>query len=494
MSQSQLTTDDLERALRALRRAEPLGAAVLHLQLLQTAGPTRSPAVVLEETFLRLTLEHLQQARSAAGVPTLPPVNPTREHNLEQLAADFSASSAQLEAWSAVYHRYLSPLDVSARDLAAAAHVAPRQFRRRLAAGLEHLLAALQRADEDVQSVNRLSALRRHIPPPEYLHFVGHSPLRARLLELLQKPCGPGFISLEGLGGIGKTALARAAAWDLAAQAELSGVAWVSARPAAPDSSAPHPIQRLDDIVTRISYQLGQDPLAGLTTTARLENLRPLLHEHPYLVVIDNLETLDDVKDVLPHLFPLSGQTRFLLTSRTNLSTYPFVQVLPVPELSIEEAHQLVTSELVRRGHTAGLSREVMAALFAHTGGLPLALKLAAAQLTLLPFDAILADLQHAANQDSAQLYTHIYRQSWGLLEDPARQLLLSMLMSSPDGETLPWLQAMSGLAPDEFTPALRSLQHFSLIEVGGGLGNPTYRLHRLTATFLQTNILQRWV
>ena len=66
--------------------------------------------------------------------------------------------------------------------------------------------------------------------------------------------------------------------------------------------------------------------------------------------------------------------------------------------------------------------------------------------------------------------------------------------MSSPDGETLPWLQAMSGLAPDEFTPALRSLQHFSLIEVGGGLGNPTYRLHRLTATFLQTNILQRWV
>ena len=70
---------------------------------------------------------------------------------------------------------------------------------------------------------------------------------------------------------------------------------------------------------------------------------------------------------------------------------------------------------------------------------------------------------------------------------------MLSMLMVSPDGESLDWIQIMSALPVNEFDQALKQLMDFSLLEIGGRLDSPYYRLHRLTVTFLQTDILSTW-
>jgi len=51
----------------------------------------------------------------------------------------------------------------------------------------------------------------------------------------------------------------------------------------------------------------------------------------------------------------------------------------------------------------------------------------------------------------------------------------------------------MSFLPPDEFGDALAQLRDASLLEVAGEPTSPRYRLHRLTATFLQTEILAAW-
>ena len=63
----------------------------------------------------------------------------------------------------------------------------------------------------------------------------------------------------------------------------------------------------------------------------------------------------------------------------------------------------------------------------------------------------------------------------------------------SPDGEDADWLQVISRLSSDEFHKALQQLQAFSLLEVTGTLSTPLYHLHRLTNTFLRTQILQQW-
>lgn len=126
-------------------------------------------------------------------------------------------------------------------------------------------------------------------------------------------------------------------------------------------------------------------------------------------------------------------------------------------------------------------------------GGVPLALKLTAAQLAHLPLDDVMAGLQQANRQSSERLFTYIYRRTWQLLDEPAKALLLSLLSIAAEGEGAAWLRLMSDLPEDEFETALRQLMAYSLLEVAGSSDSPVYRLHRLTTTFLQTEILLNW-
>ncbi len=51
----------------------------------------------------------------------------------------------------------------------------------------------------------------------------------------------------------------------------------------------------------------------------------------------------------------------------------------------------------------------------------------------------------------------------------------------------------MSFLSPDAFDDALAQLRDYSLLEAAGPPESPRYRLHRLTTTFLQTEVLEGW-
>jgi hypothetical protein len=57
----------------------------------------------------------------------------------------------------------------------------------------------------------------------------------------------------------------------------------------------------------------------------------------------------------------------------------------------------------------------------------------------------------------------------------------------------LEWLQLVAGLPPDAFDSALEQLLAYSLLDAAGSAAMPRYRLHRLTITFLQTEILSQW-
>ena len=64
--------------------------------------------------------------------------------------------------------------------------------------------------------------------PP--VHLIGVETELKPLLELLGSLGSPWLISLEGIGGIGKTALANALARDVALTGQFRDIAWVSAK------------------------------------------------------------------------------------------------------------------------------------------------------------------------------------------------------------------------------------------------------------------------
>ena len=64
----------------------------------------------------------------------------------------------------------------------------------------------------------------------EYAHLFGVAEAQRDVAGRLRQADGPAFVSLEGLGGMGKTALARAVAFALAEDSDFDGIAWISAR------------------------------------------------------------------------------------------------------------------------------------------------------------------------------------------------------------------------------------------------------------------------
>jgi hypothetical protein len=489
----------LQDTLRAWRQAEEIPAGLLDLDILYDSSHNSQleHEYRLRELIQSIVEKELDGHRRAMEVAPAAK-EPDRAGILAALGWDFAAGSVELEAWSALYYRFLSPVPVSVEDLAAAVPTDPRHFRRRVSAGIKRLAELLHRLEMAEHRRLRRDRLARHLPPAEYAGLFGIDEHRRTLATLLDRADGPNFVSIEGIGGIGKSALARAVAFEQAETAGLDGIAWISARQtwlnevgaieAVPDAAT-----SLADIVGRLAAQLGFSELAGLDAAEKLNRLTPFLKRSRHLIVIDNLESIDDVAALLPALSPVAGPTRFLLTSRQSMSRYPFVTRFAVPPLSLEDSRSLVESELIRHGRAALLNDAAMNELFAIIGGMPLALKLVAAQMNRWPLPVLLDNLRQARLSAPESLYTFIYRHTWLVLNDPARHLLLSMLAVAPDGESIDWLRLVSILPAELFDEALSQLLAYSMLEVAGSLDSPRYRLHRLTTTFLQTETLTGW-
>lgn len=411
------------------------------------------------------------------------------------LQQDFASGNKHLQAWSALYHRYLLGQNISVEELAQAAGLSARQFRRMLLTGI-HLLEKELLAVQFSANATTLGNTT-WLPTEGMQPLVGIKPLLNQVIAWLSDKQGPAFISLEGIGGIGKTSLAQASALTLQSSGLFEDVLWISARNEffAYDGTI-HPetetYRSLDEVTERLAEQVGQGHLCGMSSADKIHRMRPLFNARPYLVVIDNLETAENAQTIVRSLQPLGGRSRFLCTSRQTLNALDFVQVLRVPELSFEDSCTLLQNELKRRQQPDDLSPSSLRAIYDRVGGLPLALKLIAAQLRSADLDEVLSDLQ-TGEGDIGTAFTHIYRRSWSLLSSGARQLLLSMLLISPNGEDRTWLRQTSNLPEKTFRPALNELLDYSLVETGGSADHITYRLHRLTITFLHSDILHNW-
>lgn len=486
----------VEQALRALRHNEDPPAPIGDLDFIAAISRSHAERLYYFNRFVIETVER-RLAYCRRQLNRLPRADhASRDGVKAAIAADFEPQHSGLEAWSALYYRYIEVdalLDVGELETASGQH--ERQFRRRVEAGIRKLTQIIREQEMQAHQGNRSAYLRAGLESPDYRQLYGVDGLRRQLADLLQREDGPRFLSLEGIGGIGKTALARATVDTLAGESDLVGIIWVSARQEKLHASGELEVQdeaarSLDDVVNRLWVKLGYDPAAAMPTADKLLRLAPMLANARYLIVIDNLETVADSSDLIPKLYPLAGATRFLITSRESLGAFGFVETRGVPELSAEDSAALVVSEVERlsRGAVA-LQQADLDHIYEIVGGVPLALKLVAAQAAVLPVDRCLEGLR-AAERQPERLFNFIYRHTWRLLDESARRLLFAVHDAiAPEGSRLLWLERMGagvGLTPDEFQAALAQLHRYSLLEVARQANDGAYRLHRLTITFLQ--------
>jgi tetratricopeptide (TPR) repeat protein len=361
---------------------------------------------------------------------------------------------------------------------------------RRGARSAAERLASLPRprppSDSAPTLLPALTPRGRSTLPPAAAGFVGHHDLQKTLDGLARAADGrfrPGVIVLDGLAGIGKTALAvhwahsqygRLA--DTALYLDLHGF----------DGGRP---VKAEDVVDEL-LDAFDVPIARLPTRARREaKLREILAQHRTLVVLDNAA---NSAHVLPLLFTLSPSL-LLVTSRqglTALASRHGARRCSVTPLNEPHAVEVLTNRVGPRG---AAEQEPLARISALCGGVPLALQLVAHHIESCRGAALtefadelrdrsrLLDIGDDGDDPPANMRAAL-SVTYNALPREARDLLRSIGLSPAPELTLPAAAALTGLPAKDVRHALDVLVSTHFLTHTGAPGR--YRVHDLLRTF----------
>ncbi|MCC6197155.1 MAG: tetratricopeptide repeat protein, partial [Burkholderiales bacterium] len=275
----------------------------------------------------------------------------------------------------------------SAQGRAEEARRAYRDYAQRLAAdlGIEPS-AALRDVARQFGTRGLIEHRPADVPPKraEGAGFVGRRVELARIKALLLgDKCR--LLTVSGPGGVGKSALARAALPELAA--DFAGEAfWI----------ALDDLSSTDQIAQRCASSIGLE-LRGADPPAR--QLTRHLRDLRALLVFDNAEHLDGFAAWVDMLLSDCGAIKLLITSRIRIGLASEwllpLEGLPVPDADETELDALRAYDSVRLfearaaaqhpSYDAAAEAVAAAAIARATEGLPLALELAAARVRILP-------------------------------------------------------------------------------------------------------------
>jgi predicted ATPase len=249
----------------------------------------------------------------------------------------------------------------------------------------------------------------RFTSPPETLVPFLLAPLpvpRSRLIDreqeraqaqslLLQEDVG--LVTLTGPGGVGKSRVAVQVAADLASRF-AEGIAFISLA-ALKDSTL---------VVPTVARALGVSQTGGDSLDERLlEYLRP----RQMLLVLDNAEQVVAAAPLAAQALELAPRLKLLVTSRETLRVHD-EQIVPIPPLALPDPAHIPDLEHLVQNPAVSLFVEraceawpdfvlttenvaIIVEICQRLDGLPLALELAAARLSLLSPAALLARLEH---------------------------------------------------------------------------------------------------
>ncbi|CAG1012177.1 hypothetical protein ANRL4_04588 [Anaerolineae bacterium] len=338
-----------------------------------------------------------------------------------------------------------------------------------------------------------------NLPPRPYDQLIGRGEWVGRVLKILRDSEAPPIIAITGIGGIGKTALAYEVAhravetslfedalWESAKQYELLGDTTV----ARPDAAITK-----ESLLNSIARQLGRFEILQLHPDERRLRLQYILQHNPYLIVVDNLETVEDYQALVEELANLLKPSRAILTSRIRLEPSEHVQEFHVKGLSESAAIKFLRQEAQGKGISPIAMAEeiVFKRIVEATGGMPLAMKFFIAQVSAgLSIDEELQRLERSENEEA--LYRFIYFDLWSTLTSASQKILVAIPAFATSVPRF-LLQPVARVTDDEFGPATDDLVRKSLVEQTDheDTQKRRYSVHQLTRHFVNSDLREVW-
>jgi hypothetical protein len=363
---------------------------------------------------------------------------------------------------------------------------------------IRFLLDYSEQVKQRVVSPQEVQAFAPRVPDnlPRRAAFFGRDREMDRVLGALGPEERGWGVVIDGIGGIGKTALAVEAAYRCKEHDLFEAFIFVSAKQKRLEPSGIKAEARaattLDEFVNETARALGKPGIAKLTGEDRRRALLDALRTRRALLIYDNLETLtkEEQEALADWLRFLPQGCKAMLTSRRRGGEGALW--LRLEKLDWETARKIIAHEAERDARLKAKLQPVQGRwqeLYDATGGSPLALVhtlgLMRVRVTL-DFDGALAMLRRGAARESP-LQEFIYqeaRQELGT-SDVAALSALSFFLPSATFEAL---MAVADLSRTAMETVLERLDALSL--VNQELGEERYSLHPLTRAYVRDELL----
>lgn len=246
-----------------------------------------------------------------------------------------------------------------------------------------------------------------NLPLPTFEEFVGRQEELMQLYKLLSPQSDWSVISVRGIGGTGKSALALQIGRSYLQRAELQppgpgfdAVVWVSVGTSqvAPFGQAPviREFRTLRDLLTAIALTFGRTDVMEMSVIEQQRVVWELLTANRTLLIVDNLEESVDLQ-VLEFISNPPASTKVLVTARQRIVSG---RDLVLAGLSDADASEFARAECAKRGlrlSTAQIQRLVRAASF-----IPMAIQFALGQIyDGLPYERVISLLGETGTEIS---------------------------------------------------------------------------------------------
>ena len=325
-------------------------------------------------------------------------------------------------------------------------------------------------ADLQSELVEIDRGILHNLPQRDPSRFVGRREEVAQLRHLLSPDHQAWVITVDGIGGVGKSELVLEVADRLRQEYAMmrrrerfQAIVWVTAKETGlSEAGVITPVHRrsssLDDIYTAIARVLGRLDILEADGPKRDERIYEALAGIRTLLIIDNFETLKD-ETVLSFIREVPRPTKVVVTTRHRIDVAYAIRLIG---LTREDSMTLIEREAALKG--ALLDEEEKERLFTLSRGAPIVINLIISRLALgLPFRTAVQYLKHP----EYDLYRYALEDSVESIEqsEAAYHLLLALALCAGDAPREA-LGAAAGLEEDErqWDEGLSRLESLSLV------------------------------
>lgn len=352
-------------------------------------------------------------------------------------------------------------------------------------------------AQQENAKLTSSQSFRSNLPNRDYINFVGRQQALKTIMRLLDSKHRIGLVTIDGIGGIGKTTLALETAYLCRERKIFDALIWISAKREILTSegivSRQQIFRNFDDLFDTVAKTLNHTELLQTLDEERLSLLLRVFSQERILLILDNLEVINDER-INEFLRELPTPSKGIVTTRHRVNV---AYEIRLSGMSLEDSLILMHKECEKR--SLSLKEQDLEKLYTRTGGIPLAMVWCISQISAKgrTIEVVLESL----DQLQGDICQYCFQDSFKLLDTNELKLLFAIsLLDGPKEREV--IGRVAGLDRNFLTrdEGLSTLVELSLVSQDGDLFD-MLSLSKLyvkslleQSPMLEQEVKERWV